>query len=822
VVRALRAREHIVCLTFCRRDRELGEWLRRGLEGWRIEPDLVGRRTPAGPVPHALRPIRCNREPAPVPARACPGPDPGWAPLRRQEHAPLDNSAPAGDALPDEAVAALQRSRFLLVLCSPAAAESAFIDAQVRCFQGMGRAARVIPVVVRGESGSSVNECLPPSLRSPRAPRQRRGAAGECPIDLRPRRDGREGGKRRIVAALLGLPLDEVALRAERRRERRLGLRLAAAAALVALSFALDAGIERMRGELSRNEALHAASLARAGALTVAAAAAAPRLGLPQGLSLAALRQAEAGLEALAALGRDTARLRLRRADLRLELARSYAALGDAAAARARADEAGRDVARLAVEAPDNALWQRELSRRFAELGDLLRGQGRAAAAQASYRASVALAEALAAGDAAAETSRVPGAAQREAAPCRPGTHCEAEAGNIPLRRQWDLAARYLRLGDLDLAVGAHDEALAHYHESLAIAERLAAAEPRDARRQMLQAHLRIGAALHAKGELDEALAGYEAGRALAERLVRAGDAGGERALAAAHVGIGDVLALQDRGAAALASYRASEAVALRQVEAGAAGWDDALRTSHERIGLALEAQGDLRGALREHRAALVLAARLARAGGGGRELATAHGHVGDALRGLGDLDGALAAYREKRAIVARLAGAGDAGWQHELGTVHARIGMVHEARGDFAAAQREYETLFAIGRRFAAADPENPRWQRDLAVSHGKLAAVHHRRGKVRAALAELRRGRDIMAALVAAAPEFAPWAADLAGLEAQIAAVEGRGVVMRAGAGMCQAPCPADAAAALLAPDLDLRDRVAARPAGSTRAHR
>ena len=87
-----------------------------------------------------------------------------------------------------------------------------------------------------------------------------------------------------------------------------------------------------------------------------------------------------------------------------------------------------------------------------------------------------------------------------------------------------------------------------------------------------------------------------------------------------------------------------------------------------------------------------------------------AHGRVGDALRGLGDHKGALAAYQAKRGIIARLAGRDDAQWQHELGATHAGVGFVHEARGDLAAAQKEYEALLAIGRRFAAAAPDDPR----------------------------------------------------------------------------------------------------------------
>jgi tetratricopeptide (TPR) repeat protein len=570
-----------------------------------------------------------------------------------------------------------------------------------------------------------------------------------------------------------------------------------------------------MRGELYRDDALHAASLTRAGALTAAAAAAAQRYRVPQSLALMTLRQAEAGLDSLSALGRDTARLRLHGADTRLELARAYDALGDTDAARARASEAERLIARLAAEAPDNAHWQRELSRSFAELGDVLYEQGRLTQARASYRESVTF-------------------TQRHARTCsgHPRLSCapDVDGRDEPGHDEWrgftpterDLARRYLRLGELDLAVGAHDDALAHCRESLAITERLAAAEPRDARRLMLQAHLRIGDALREKGGLDEALASFAAGRSLAERLIRAGDDEGEQALVAAQVRIGDVLALRNEPAAALASLRASQAIALRRAEAGGTDWLDALRMSHERMGLVLEAQGDLRGALKEYRAELALAARLARRGGGEHLLAMAHGHVGDAFRGLGDLGGALAAYREKRGIIARLAPE-HAFWRHELGTTHARIGFVHEARGDFVAAQREYEALFAIGRRFAAADPGNPRWQRDLAVSHGRLAMIHHRRGKARAALAELRRGRDIMAALVAAAPDFAPWAAGLAGIEAQIATVEGRGLTRQATAGggsgvtavVCEAPCPPDPTEAALGLPPDLRDRVAVRPA-------
>jgi YidC/Oxa1 family membrane protein insertase len=44
-------------LSYSLRDTAWGKWLHRALEAYRIEKDMVGRATPAGPVPAALRPI---------------------------------------------------------------------------------------------------------------------------------------------------------------------------------------------------------------------------------------------------------------------------------------------------------------------------------------------------------------------------------------------------------------------------------------------------------------------------------------------------------------------------------------------------------------------------------------------------------------------------------------------------------------------------------------------------------------------------------------------------------------------------------------------
>jgi hypothetical protein len=191
-------------LSYSHRDTAWAKWLHRALEAYRIDKDLVGRETAHGPVPKTLRPIFRDRE---------------------------DFSA--GHSLSEQTLAALEASQFLIVVCSPNAAQSAYVNEEIRHFKALGRAARVIPVIVGGEPGDPQRECFPPALRF------KLGADGaltderEEPIaaDARPEGDGKEIAKQKVVAGLLGLGLDEILRRAERARKRRIRFRIGAASA---------------------------------------------------------------------------------------------------------------------------------------------------------------------------------------------------------------------------------------------------------------------------------------------------------------------------------------------------------------------------------------------------------------------------------------------------------------------------------------------------------------------------------------------------------------------------------------------------------------
>lgn len=186
-------------LSYSHRDAAWAKWLHRALESYRIDKDLVGRETPRGPVPKTLRPIFRDRE---------------------------DFSA--GHSLNEQTIAALEASQFLIIICSPNAARSQYVNDEIRHFKAGGGAAGVIPIIVEGEPGDPERECFPPAIRF------KLGANGaltdqrEEPIaaDTRPQGDGKEIAKQKVVAALLGVGLDEIMRRAERARKRRNRLRI--------------------------------------------------------------------------------------------------------------------------------------------------------------------------------------------------------------------------------------------------------------------------------------------------------------------------------------------------------------------------------------------------------------------------------------------------------------------------------------------------------------------------------------------------------------------------------------------------------------------
>lgn len=125
---------------------------------------------------------------------------------------------------------ALQRSTYLVVLCSPHAASSPWVEKEILYYKRLGREDRILPIILSGEPNANPergarkeDECFPQALKF------RIGADGKLttteaePIaaDARPHGDGRRNATLKLVAGLLGVKYDAIKRREDGRRLRR-------------------------------------------------------------------------------------------------------------------------------------------------------------------------------------------------------------------------------------------------------------------------------------------------------------------------------------------------------------------------------------------------------------------------------------------------------------------------------------------------------------------------------------------------------------------------------------------------------------------------
>jgi tetratricopeptide (TPR) repeat protein len=714
-------------LSYSHRDKAWARWLHTALEGYRIGKDLVGRDTPAGPVPNALRPIFRDRE---------------------------DFSA--GHSLTQQTLAALEAAQFLIVVCSPNAAQSEYVNEEVRRFKMLGRAARVIPVIVAGEPGDPGRECFPRVLRFKVAVDGTITNEREEPIAADARGDGKEIAKQKVVAALLGVGLDEILRRAERARKRRNRFWAALAGVFLLLAIAATGSAVYAWEQLKTNEAFLNATLKRATEIVDEAVAQAETYNVPRAATLRLLARAESLFEDMARYGRPTPELRYRKAWMLIQFARNYQVLGDTGKQFERATEAYGLLGGLAAEKPDDRIYQRDLSVAYAEVGDVLLIQGKLSDALRVYRESLVIIERL----------------------------TKADPGNAGF--QFDLAIRHERIGDALLQQGDLAAALVQYEARKNLIESLTQRDPDNAgwQRDLSIADSKVGDVLLTQGKLSQALVAYRESFSIAERLAKA-DAGNtqrQRDLAVSYERVGNVVMAQGSLTEALQSYRNSLAIKerLTRTDPGNAGWQRNLSVAYSKVGDVLLAQNELDEALAAHRAALAIAERLSKADPANtiwqRDLSIAYNKVGDVLLAQGKLGEALYSYRASLAVFAGLTrlDPSNSEWQRDLSVAHDRIAEVLAAQGHLTEALQDYRESLAIAERLAKSDPSNTEWQEDLAGSYHPIIVLLVKLGNIPQALIELHKGREIVAQLAASAPDKEQWKTDLAWFDDQIARLE------------------------------------------------
>lgn len=213
-------------ISYSHADEEAATWLQRAIENYRIPAAFVERERRSRLFGNRIGKVFRDRE----------------------ELSTQSNLAAAIQQ-------ALEQSAALIVICSPAAARSRYVNEEIREFKAQGKSERIFTLIVDGEphaEGKMIggrllgadDECFPRALT------HTLGSDGgisdtlesyeHIAADIRPGKDDRQSARLKLVAGLLGVGLDDLIQR-ERVAERR-RVRIALGAAGVFASVAALAG----------------------------------------------------------------------------------------------------------------------------------------------------------------------------------------------------------------------------------------------------------------------------------------------------------------------------------------------------------------------------------------------------------------------------------------------------------------------------------------------------------------------------------------------------------------------------------------------------
>jgi len=124
-------------ISYSHKDAPVADWLHKKLETYRVPRSLVGIPSRDGTVPERLIPIFRDRE-----------------------------ELPTSSQLGDNLQKSLEQSRYLVVICSPAGAQSRWVEEEIRAFKGWHGRDRIIALIASGipnanDGPDTETECFP-------------------------------------------------------------------------------------------------------------------------------------------------------------------------------------------------------------------------------------------------------------------------------------------------------------------------------------------------------------------------------------------------------------------------------------------------------------------------------------------------------------------------------------------------------------------------------------------------------------------------------------------------------------------------------------
>jgi len=216
-------------ISYSHQDQKWGRWLQRSLESYRVPRRLVGTEGRCGAIPARIAPVFRDRE-------------------------DLSSAADLTSSVKEE----LAASETLVVICSPAAAASRWVNEEVAYFRELGRGDRILALIVDGDPKSEVpsQRCFPPAMI--------RNVDGQpfepLAADARKWADGKALARLKLVAGILGIRLDDLRQRDMQRKHRRWMISASGAMAVALLTTVLAVVAITARNQ-AENRRQHAENL---------------------------------------------------------------------------------------------------------------------------------------------------------------------------------------------------------------------------------------------------------------------------------------------------------------------------------------------------------------------------------------------------------------------------------------------------------------------------------------------------------------------------------------------------------------------------------
>jgi len=224
-------------ISYSHNDEKWATWLHKSLETYKVPKPIVGNETAMGKIPARLAPVFRDRD-------------------------ELPSATNLGELLTES----LRWSATQIVICSPAAAKSHWVNEEVLTFKRLERSTRIFCLIVGGEPwasdkpGQEDQECFPPALRYEIGDDAELSDVRAEPIaaDARLEGDGKANAKLKLISGMLGVGFDALKQREASRRHQRMlvfttasfiGMAITSGLAVTAYLARIEADEQRVRAE---------------------------------------------------------------------------------------------------------------------------------------------------------------------------------------------------------------------------------------------------------------------------------------------------------------------------------------------------------------------------------------------------------------------------------------------------------------------------------------------------------------------------------------------------------------------------------------------